>query len=116
MDSGRQNYVNVFYPTLGGEKNIVLQFFHVENFIKRGRVQADGRILLGTMGENGGFPYPGKKKGVITIILTLGNRYGGLDDRGNPVFRKNGKPVGPAPDTSPIKQGGFRSRQIHLIK
>ncbi|MEJ7701782.1 MAG: hypothetical protein WKF71_19375 [Pyrinomonadaceae bacterium] len=114
----RQTYVNVFHPTgLEAKTNIVLQFFHVETmFIKRGRVQADGRILLGTMGDNGGLQLILVKKGVITIILTLGNRCGGLDDRGNPVFRKNVKPVGPAPDTSPIKQGGFRSRQIHLIK
>ena len=105
--SGKQTYVNVFYPSLGGQKNIVLQFFHIENFT--GRKQADGRILLGTMGENGIWSaYPGRTKG-YHYHINAWKWWGGFDNRGNPIFRKNGKAVGPVPDTLPISEGGFRS-------
>jgi YD repeat-containing protein len=56
-DTEAQSVVSVFYKQLGGQSNIVLQFFHVENF--NPQVQSDGRILLGTMGVNGNFLYGG---------------------------------------------------------
>jgi hypothetical protein len=50
-----QNYLSLFYPNLGGSKDVVLQIWHVEGSAKP-KAQ-DGRLLLGQMGENGTIGY-----------------------------------------------------------
>lgn len=58
-----QTAVSVFYSSIGGESDIVLQFYHVENYA--GRRMADGSLYLGTMGKNGMYLYryiPGREQ------------------------------------------------------
>jgi hypothetical protein len=47
-----QNHIVLFYPELGGEKNVILNIVHVEKYAGKGKM-ADGRLRIGTMGKNG---------------------------------------------------------------
>jgi hypothetical protein len=58
-----QNWMSVYYASLGGEKNVVLQVWHVENYnSKKQTLRQDGGILLGQMGENGNYTYSSSNK------------------------------------------------------
>jgi hypothetical protein len=55
--------MSVYYASLGGEKNVVLQVWHVENYnSKKQTLRQDGGILLGQMGENGNYTYSSSNK------------------------------------------------------
>lgn len=92
-DSGGQSYVNVFYRNLGGESNIVLQFFHSfhKGKFNGGTQQADGSILIGTMGTNGswsngyGKSSDGKYVQGFHYHINAWKWWGSFGKKGNPI-------------------------------
>lgn len=106
-DSAGQSVVNVFYRKFGNQSNIMLQFFHVENF-KGGLLQTDGSKLLGTFGPNGSWKYPGGKDG-YHYHVNAWKWWGKLNRRtGMPILGKGG--VGfPSPSHRTLNNTGILS-------
>ena len=97
--NGSQAFVNVFYRQLGGEKNVVLQFFHTFHNRKfsGGKVQTDGTMLVGALGPNGvwslgyGKGPDGKPIRGFHLHINAWKWWGKIDRAGNPILRGAGK-------------------------
>gem|GEM_PF-5270477 len=81
--------MSVHYGNLGGVRNVILQFWHVEN--NTGGIAQGGRVLLGQMGLNGNVRYGsvGSPEG-WHVHINAYRWWGKIDKRGRLIGNKLG--------------------------